>query len=41
VAALLWHEEVDLEAFGRRLGRQVEVFEDAELARYEHDLEIT
>ncbi len=41
VAALLWHDDVDLEAFGRRLGRQVEVYEDAELARYEHDLEIT
>ncbi len=41
VAALLWHEDVDLEAFGRRVGRQVEVYEDPELARYEHDLEIT
>jgi len=41
VAALLWHKDVDLEAFGRRVGRQVEVYEDPELARYEHDLEIT
>ncbi len=41
VAALLWHEDVDLEAFGRRVGLQVEVYEDPELARYEHDLEIT